>query len=130
MGYCFRATEVKFYMPFEKQRDALKAVKEELPTDVRWVRNQHKKCKTIEQLFNVFGMEIDFDEDSNIIDIVEFPEKLGDELMFFQALGPYVAAGSYIECSGEDGSCWRWAFNGASCREIHANISWDEEEEE
>lgn len=42
--------------------------------------------------------------------------------------------GSYIEMRGEDGALWRWVFDGKTCKEITAKITWDnndvEEEDE
>jgi len=41
-------------------------------------------------------------------------QKAGDEEVLFQAIAPYVTAGSYIEFRGEDNARWRWVFDGTT----------------
>ena len=56
-------------------------------------------------------------------------EKLGDDKLLFDAIAPYVEAGSFIEMHGEDGEIWQWVFNGKTCREVTAQIIFDYSEE-
>ena len=37
-------------------------------------------------------------------------EKLGDEERLWEQISPWVADGSYITCTGEDGEMWRWVW--------------------
>jgi hypothetical protein len=47
------------------------------------------------------------------IDYLHFTgEKYGDDPKLFQAIAPFVRAGSYIQMRGEDGRTWRWCFDG------------------
>jgi len=64
------------------------------------------------------------DDDGNIIDLTFFGEKYGDDLIMLNAIAPWVKPGSYIEMSGEDGSMWRWAFDGSQCKEVYPKIEW------
>ncbi|HEU0298859.1 MAG TPA: hypothetical protein VFR37_05375 [Longimicrobium sp.] len=43
-------------------------------------------------------------------------ERSGDERFLFEALGPYVDPGSYVEMAAEDGARWRWSFDGSTCQ--------------
>lgn len=47
----------------------------------------------------------------------------GTEEEMFQAIAPFVEADSYIEMQGEDGEIWRWIFDGTTCVEKVANLS-------
>lgn len=62
------------------------------------------------------------------IDMIWFQgEKLGDDAKLFSVIAPFVDAGSSIEMCGEDGSLWRWFFDGISCSEEIGRIEWGEE---
>ena len=50
-------------------------------------------------------------------------EKLGDDAILFEAIAPYVKKGSFIEMNGEDGCIWQWQFNGKTCIEKAATVS-------
>lgn len=39
-----------------------------------------------------------------------FNSKMGDERLLFEALAPFLKAGSYVDWRGEDGEHWRWEF--------------------
>ena len=47
-------------------------------------------------------------------------------LLFFNALAAFVVDGSWIEFTGEDGTKWRYVFDGERAKEIRAKVSWDD----
>lgn len=53
-------------------------------------------------------------------------EKLGDDLTMFKVIAPLVKQGSFIVMHGEDGESWRWYFNGETCLEQSASLSFAE----
>ena len=58
----------------------------------------------------------------DIVDIRHAGEKLGDDLVLFDAIAPFVESGSYIHMCGEDGTNWRWYFDGKTCVEQPGGI--------
>ena len=104
MGYYMSLQCSHFSIKEENKAAALKAVKDEAMSCLRW--------------------PIVEDDDGNVIDINFDGEKFGDDELLFKALGPYVEAGCYIQMSGEDNSMWRWAFDGNKCTEIYPTITW------
>ena len=44
-------------------------------------------------------------------------DALRDDRLLFDDIAPFVEAGSFIEMSGEDGTLWRWYFDGKQCEE-------------
>lgn len=51
-------------------------------------------------------------------------EKLGDDVLLFSAIAPFVKAGSYAEMRGEDDLHWRWVFDGDTCTEMDGELVW------
>jgi len=49
----------------------------------------------------------------------------GTEHEMFNSIAPFVEAGSYIEMLGEGGEIWRWVFDGETCEEKAATITFD-----
>ena len=70
--------------------------------------------------------EIEFDDSGNICVLQFSGEKLHDEFEFLKLIAPYVESGGYCEMSGEEGCQWRWVFDGKTCHEIFATITWPE----
>lgn len=72
--------------------------------------------------------DLKLDDDGNITGISFCGEKLGDELMVFQRIAPYVRDGSFIEMEGMDNETWRWIFTNGKCREVKAKVqvTWEE----
>ena len=59
------------------------------------------------------------------VDYIDFDgEKLGDDLILFETIAPFVEKDSYIQMTGEDNSMWRWVFDGNACTESYADIVW------
>jgi hypothetical protein len=72
---------------------------------------------TLEEVFDDWRYPVKTDEAGNIVGIYFNGEKLGDELVFFKSIAPYVREGSYLNMSGEDGERWQWFFDGTTCEE-------------
>lgn len=60
-----------------------------------------------------------------IVDIYFKGEKLGDDMILFEALAPFVEDGSFIDMEGEDGSLWRWVFDGKTVREVEGRVVYE-----
>lgn len=127
MGYCMSQRDCKFYVVNEKA--ALAAIKglagkETMgPGHFSWVdTREFMMADTLEEAMSAWRWETESYWKYILFD----GEKLGDDLLLFDAIAPYVEAGSYIEMQGEDGAIWRWIFDGKTCREINALITFKE----
>jgi len=95
-----------------------------------WVRSDFDRTSTFDEAMRAWRWSVEFDVNGNIENIQFEGEKLGDDLVLFQAIAPFVKKDSYIQMQGEDGSLWRWKFDGTTCQEVSARIEWDDDEEE
>lgn len=124
MGYCIKMTDSNFSIKsenFAKALEALKgAFKEENMTisdasgkHFSWVSTKRVlDCDTLEKALEEIRYLSVYDENGDICNLVFTGQKYGDEDVFFNALAPYVEAGSYLCFEGEDGDIWTWAFSG------------------
>lgn len=142
MGYCASQHDAKFGIKYEHHEAALEAIKgligsgKETSQDFRtgersfsWVDSKDlMDARHIESAFDAWGWRVRFFEDPNpdIVSIQFEAEKIGDEAILFEAIAPFVEPGSFIEMLGEDGDRWRWMFDGKTCREVHAKVTWEE----
>lgn len=126
MGWNIHINESEFRIPEEKHAEALVAVWSMPQKRYRWGAEPHK-ARTLQEAFDDFGYGVvyaryDTDADEyqdgrgDIVDIEYSPEKLGDEFELFQALAPFVDAGSYIEFGGD--STFRYVFDGRTVEEV------------
>jgi hypothetical protein len=83
------------------------------------------KLETLEQALEAWGWQL---MDSG--DGTSWLECLGDALcddrLLFESIAPFVEAGSFIEMSGEDGTLWRWYFDGKQCEEQLGHVVFGE----
>jgi hypothetical protein len=122
MGVSIQQEEAEFYVAFSDRAAALKAGK---PIHGHWVREgEGAACRDLAELFELWGYEVDEDDAGNITGIHSCAEKLGAELLMFNAIAPFVKAGSYIQMTSDHGGPWRWVFNGKTCKEKHAKVKW------
>jgi hypothetical protein len=67
-------------------------------------------------VFEEWGYETNHKEESDVIlcelNIRQGSAKIGDEEKFFAAIASVVEDGSFIDVVGEDGSKWRWMWEG------------------
>jgi len=114
-----------FFLPKENQDDALQFLKS-LDGKYAWVNGREvSSALTLYAALRAWRWEAEFDKDGNINAIYFEGEKSGDDLALFNAIAPFVKAGSFIEMSGEDGAIWRFQFDGKICFENYPTISWD-----
>lgn len=133
MGYCMQQVEESFHISADnvpKVVDAIRrlsgreTIRDATGAHYSWVRQDFARLTTIPELMRAWRWEVET-EDGNIVAIEFCGEKLGDDHILFNAIAPFVKKGSYIEMSGEDGERWRWVFDGKTCVEKTATISWE-----
>lgn len=133
MGYCIRQVDCKFLMKKENQEAAFNAVKEQMDDNgYHWISRGWKKgLRDIQAVLEcwLYSPKLD-DETGDIVDLWFNCEKMGDEKELFKVIAPFVEKGSYLEICGEDGSKWRWIFNGKTCKTVYAEESYPENEAE
>lgn len=57
-------------------------------------------------------------------EVYAYDSKVGAEEHFMRAIAPFVAEGSEMTWTGEDGEMWRWLFNNGEMIEQSAVITW------
>ena len=131
MGYCMDFRDAKFSIANEDKQMALEAIKalkkgvnekgsgfssRDADRNYAWVdTDEFMNADTLEKAIQAWRWETESDASGNINSIHFDGEKLGDDLVLFEAIAPYVKKGSFIEMGGEDGYIWRWVFNGKDC---------------
>jgi hypothetical protein len=137
MGYYMEQRYADFHIKKVNFNNVIQAIKnlhgEEIIADssgshFSWVDQKFYTYNNIKELFDAWRWEVSHAEDNDDADIIDINfsgEKLGDDFELFQAIAPWVEKDSYIEMQGEDGSSWRWCFDGKKCIEKSAKIVWD-----
>ena len=136
MGYCMEQQGSSFTIKPSNVAGALASIKalagKETISDssgrhFSWVEtSEFLEAETLSQAMGAWLWMLDTDEETGGVQDVNFEgEKIGDEAALFGAIAPFVEPGSYIEMHGEDGSIWRWIFDGKTCTEKTATVSWD-----
>jgi len=126
MGYYMDLVEDDFFIPEENREAALAALKSVPEKEVSWLRGSYLNAKTLAECVKCWRWDFHFLSNPESKDIEFLGEKLGSDDLFFQTLAPFVKAGSYVEMRGEDGSHWRWVFDGKSVKEVNPTIIWSE----
>jgi hypothetical protein len=125
MGYCMTQENGSFRIKSDKKERAFWAAMAMPDEDTHWVkRGWNKDLRDIEGALHAWRYDPEADEHGDIVDVQFIGEKLGDELLFFKAIAPFVEPGSFIEMRGEDGGMWRWVFDGTTCKEVYATVTW------
>jgi hypothetical protein len=138
MGYRISLEDVKFRIRADRKADALAAAKQLKSVEqkvgnggngtIRWFSWMNgvdlSEIQTLEEMLESWRYETVIDADGNVVDLSFLGEKIGQEDLLWQAIAPFVEPGSFIEMSGEDGAHWRWIFDGETCQEQKAKISW------
>jgi hypothetical protein len=86
------------------------------------------RSRTIENLeigISEWGYNVFNNDNGDIVDIWFDGDKIGDEGQMFNALAPFVRAGSYLDYMGEDGALWRWEFTGNRMVERTGRVVFD-----
>lgn len=142
MGYCMQMEDYNFHMKSDHFSDALLAIKNIMSNHsdmdgkewsdgividrwYAWVSTHSVlNANSIFEAFYAWRWEADTDQDGDISGIFFRGEKLGQDVIFFQAIAPYVTEGSYICMRGEDGSLWRWLFTEGRCIEQEGTVTY------
>lgn len=136
MGYCMDQRDANFRIKRSNLKKALEAIKalagKETIGDASgrhfsWVNTaDFLKATTLAAAMDEWRWTLHFESDDGDADGIQFHgEKSGDDMHLFQAIAPFVERGSFIEMQGEDGALWRWVFNGKTCEEKEAKVSWE-----
>jgi hypothetical protein len=125
MGYYMSQRDNSFFLPKEKQQEALQAIKIAAESKPRIFGACTSQFQTLQEALESWCWKPQFDKKGNIEAISFEGQKSGYELELFQAIAPFVKAGSFIEMSGEDGAIWRYQFDGTICFENYPKIIWD-----
>ena len=94
-----------------------------------WVDSDFaEKYDNLHDMMEEWRWELEYDDNGDV-DAIQFTgEKIGDDLLLFQAIAPFVEAGSYIEMQGEDLSKWKWSFDGTTCTEMLPSDSYEDDD--
>lgn len=121
MSYDMTQHDTQFFMDkssLEAARQALRSA----AADCKWFNMRN--TRSLENTVYQFGWSLEFDDDDNVNGIEHLLTCAGDEERLFNAIAPYVKSGSYIQMTGEDGTMWRWAFDGVRCIEQKPTVVW------
>lgn len=129
MGYSMRQGDSRFKVQACNLAGALKALKglakeaKQSGEGFRYVDTAKiLAARTLEAHLKEWGWKPTFDEEDNWTAISFGCESLGDEKQLFQALAPFVEAGSFIVMHGAEGETWRWYFTGTDCVEQDGSV--------
>ena len=135
MGYCMHVRDSMFTIKAADKERALElargllgkeTIKDSSGRHFSWVdRRSMETAASIEEMLREWRWVPELNDDGDIIALEFEGEKLGDDLVFWQAIAPAVADGSYLEMVGEDGCIWRWWFDGETCDEQSAKVSFE-----
>lgn len=149
MSTQMRQLDTKFvirHTHFHKAHEAVLAVARKLPREIRYVTTSRLlRATTLPEALHVFRWNVKTDGDIDLVNalkhdldhnpawntrdvlgVVFAGENLGDEHELFNALAPFVEAGSFIEVEGDEGARWRWYFDGVRCHEQQARVVYGE----
>lgn len=143
MGYSIELRDEDFSIKVDKLPEAFEHAKKKLLDEMSvkgesgyyeygklvksysWVsKSDLESTNNIVDLIYVFGWNCTLD-DEGITTLLLENEKMGQELLLFQALAPFVDEGSYIEIQGECGDVWRWIFKDGECIEKQGKITFE-----
>ena len=128
MGYCMQQRGQQFKIKAENKDNAFQAIRNIPQKDEHgysWVDNNYKNRESLEEALSDWRWQIEEDPNAGDICNIYFEgEKLGDDEILFDAIAPFVEAGSYVEMDGENGDMWRWEFDGEMCVENLLTITW------
>lgn len=82
--------------------------------------NYHQACSTAQEVFEDLGFDTEQDECG--LTITHFSGKYGDQQHFFAAVAHLVDPGSFVHFRGENGSHWRFDFDGQTVTEREGTI--------
>jgi len=148
MGYYISLGASNWHLPAEHEEAALQVLK-----DLNKPENNHLKrggsytggektmhwyawmpsdydehVTSVEGVLNMLGFETHRDESGTTITF--YDQKQGNEDIFLNALAPFMADGSYIDWTGEDGARWRFIYEGGKMYVQEAITVWNADKRE
>lgn len=137
MGYCIDMRGCSnFKIKAENFQKALKAIqdlhgketiKDSGGRHFSWIRHDFYKINTLVEMMDEWGWPMEIDAEGNCNRVYCSSEKLGDDEILMKAIAPFVEPGGEIEMEGEDGTRWKWVFNGKTCVERTGTVVYDED---
>jgi len=133
MGYCMTQQDSDFFVSAANLPKMVKAIqslhgnesiRDTSGRHFSWVESDFFVFNDAERILQAWRWNGELDGEGNINAIYFEGEKLGDDNVLFDAIAPFVKAGSFIEMRGEDGERWRWCFDGKTMVEKQAIIEW------
>jgi hypothetical protein len=126
MGYCIEQRSADFRIKRSNFAGALKAIKGLADREhYSWVSaSEFARAESLPEAMEAWRWSVTV-KDDDVTDIFFEGEKSGDDDTLLDAIAPFVEPGCYIEMQGEDGTLWRWVFDGKTCKEKGATVSWD-----
>lgn len=133
MGYGVTVELTDVRIPADNVADCLAAInamhdlKAPWNSKYSWVTDPSGNgFKSLKAAFEAWRYDAFVDEEDGSVTIDCFEgEKWGDDEQLFQTIAPFVEDEGLIECRGEDGAQWRYAFNDGSLDEQTAKIVWE-----
>lgn len=86
--------------------------------------NYDEVCKNAAEIFFELGFEVAENEDGSL-SLLWYDCKSGQEELFLETVAPYVKPGSYIDWRGEDGSLYRYEFDGETMEVKTGTVVWN-----
>jgi hypothetical protein len=134
MGYYMYQLDTDFFSDKKYWPEMLKAIqklhsaetiKDSSGKHFAWVNQLFYEIGSLEKILEEWRWTPEFDNIGNIIGLEFNGEKLGDEIILFKAIAPYVKSGSYITMRGEDEEYWRWEFVDGELIEKAGHITYE-----
>lgn len=138
MGYNISLTDSRFRIEESNLKPALIALQNAVSDRMESLNYCNGadviKSKSLRRAVQHMGWRLRFEEEDRdegtfegaVIGISFDGEYAGEEDFLFNAIGPFVAAGSFIEILGAEGERWRYVFDGSACRRVEGKMDWGE----
>jgi hypothetical protein len=137
MGYCIDIVDTSFAIEAVHYPDLMdhliKFHTKAKAQNVQFKWCDHDKCLAalnegdLIAFFAEWNYEVKIElSTGNISDITSMAEKLADEDKLWVQIAPWVNAGSYIQCHGEDGDQWRWVWDNGRLFHVEATLHFDD----
>jgi hypothetical protein len=86
---------------------------------------QSEGFDTVDDYFGDYGFRLEIQKGKAGGILFDGDRMPTDIEAFLESIAPFVSPDSYIEMEGEDGSIWRWVFDGKTYKEQQGKISFE-----